>query len=89
MSDEYGGMSISDWGSAKFAIQKHLGALAAKNPNYQATYETILIHMIVDTINVKQRPDILSVDDFFTKYLSVFKDGLGINLQSLEPDSDA
>ena len=90
MSDEYGGMSISDWNSAKVTVKKHLGVLASKNPViYRAVYENIFVHLIVDIFMSKERPDIMSSSEFLTKYTNIFKEGLGINLMSLESDNDA
>lgn len=89
MPDEYGGMSISDWNSAKATVTKHLGALAAKDQNYRGIYDTILIHMIVDAFMVRESPKHMSADEFITKYTKLCQDGLGINFHSLDTDNDA
>lgn len=86
MDEDYGGMSISDWNSVHLTVQKHLGVLAARDPNYHAIYETILIHLIVDIFMVKESPKNMTPDEFLTKYITLFREGFGINFQSLESD---
>lgn len=86
MPDEYGGMSISDWNSARDTISKHLAVLLQKDPNYRGIFDTLLTHMIADTFMAQQRPDFLSSGAFFIKYTTLFKQGLGINLMSLDSD---
>jgi len=85
---EYGGMSISDWNSAKETVKKHLGILCAKNPDqYHAVYEAILIHLIVDIFMSRERPDLMPSEALLEKYTKLFREGLGINLMSLESDN--
>jgi hypothetical protein len=86
MPDDYGGMSISDWDSAKQTVQRHLAVLLEKNPNYRGIFDTLLVHLIVDIFMVKERPSNMSAEEFVKKYTGIFHDGLGINLSSLESD---
>ena len=89
MPEDYGGMSISDWDSAKRTVQRHLAVLLERNPTYKSIYETILVHLIVDIFMVKEQPSNMSADEFLKKYTTLFREGLGINLSSLESDNDA
>jgi len=84
MSDEYGGMSISDWNSAKNAVTRHLAVLLQKDSNYRGILDTILVHILVDSFMAQQRPDLMSPEEFFHKYTTLFREGLGISFQSLE-----
>ena len=89
MAEDYGSMSISDWNSARDTVARHLAHLMQKDSSYRAVYETVLIHLIVDIFMVQQTPKNMSTDEFLTKYTALFREGLGINFQSLEPDDDA
>ena len=89
MSEDYGGMSISDWNSAKETVARHLAHLLRADPNYRGILDTLLIHLIVDTFKAQQTPKNMSPDEFLEKYTSIFRDGLGISLRSLESDDDA
>ena len=88
MSEDYGGMSISDWNSAKLTVQKHLGVLATRNPDYRAIYDTALAHLIVDIFMVQQSPKNMSIEEFLAKYTTLFKDGFGVNFHPLDTDGN-